>query len=402
MTSTASTQANNEKEISNDFGLSLFFGEIASTETPLSETPSAKNPTNESTATEITTTTIPTTGSPSNTSYSVDDGYSTTYKCSSKAVVTNGDEYREDESGVDMVSLILEEVVEFDYDILLTNMTDIKAVLTNFEKKLLDYVGSELIGVGCSLRNRKQRATKGTLIRRSLVDAAGAIDVTEISSEPQDEVSIDDDASCAENNESSPSDGTVCYPVTGYMTVYYSSFDSANSEKERIELNTQEIIARGMSSGDFADEYLLAVNFIGIRGEKDTQQLETSTKPNQVSKAEDLSSSSHIYLLIGVIVVAAVATIFATLLVYKRLRQVSKETVEEIVNEDSLENEENSTTNEHNAQYDDSSELCPACSVESDEETEVASNVRSTNLQHSLPSGIANQPITESDEDGDY
>lgn len=208
-------------------------------------------------------------------------------------------------------------------------------------------------------------------------------------------------ASCAEENESFPSDGTVCYPVTGYMTVYYSSFDSDNSEKERIELNTQEIIARGMSSGDFADEYLLAVNFIGIRGKEDMKQLETSTKPNQVSKAEDSLPFSHIYLLIGVIVVAAVATIFASLLVHKRLRQVSKETVEEIVNED-FANEENCTSNEHNAQHDDSSGLYPACSVESDEETEVASNVRSTKLQHSLPSGISNQPITESDEDGDY
>lgn len=94
---------------------------------------------------------------------------------------------------MDTVSLILEEVVEFDYDILLTNMTDVTAVLTNFEKNLLDYVGSELIGAGCTLRNRKQRATKGTLIRRSLVDAVGAIDVTEISSEPRDEVFIDGD-----------------------------------------------------------------------------------------------------------------------------------------------------------------------------------------------------------------
>ncbi len=209
-------------------------------------------------------------------------------------------------------------------------------------------------------------------------------------------------ASCAEVKESSPIDGTVCYPVTGYMTVYYSSYESDYSMKERVELNTQDIIARGMSSGDFDDDSLLAVNFIGIRGKDDPQQLETSTKPNQVSKGDYLSFSSHKISLIGVICAVAVATIVATLFIYKKSQQVSKDTVEEIVNEPIVENEVNSKTDEHNAPCDDASGLYPICSVESDEETEVASNVRSTTVKHSVPSGIATQPIAESDDDGDY
>ncbi len=193
MTSTVPTPRSNEEEVSNDFGLSLFFGGNASTELPHSGSPSTENPANEFPAAEATTTTTPTAGSQPNITYSVDDGNSSTYKCSPEAVVTTADGYREDESGVDVTSLILEEVVEFDYDILLTNKTDVTAAISNLERKLLYYVGSELIGTGCSLRNRKQRAMKGTLIRRTLVDTAGAIDVTEISSEPQDEVSNGDD-----------------------------------------------------------------------------------------------------------------------------------------------------------------------------------------------------------------
>ena len=134
---------------SNDFGLSLFFGEAP----PVEE-------------------------------------YSTTYRCFSNGATTNGDEYQGDEITIwvdETSSRRVEQIIEFDYDIVLTNGSNVTLELKGFQERLLNYVGSELMEFGCGVRRqRKQRALQGKLMRRSLVFIDGEVKLNEVSSEPED------------------------------------------------------------------------------------------------------------------------------------------------------------------------------------------------------------------------
>lgn len=219
---------------------------------------------------------------------------------------------------------------------------------------------------------------------------------------------LEESATCDEENIPSPTDGTECYPVTGYLTAYYTSsaFDDTSS-KDQVEIGIHEIVERGMAADALASDIVRRVHYI-VRGETEEQQLEQPTEFNSAFDQADGTTSSNIFV-IGMMIAGAVAVAIVAFTLFKRSRRTPDE---ELVNGPA---DEACTVNEIRAtdeigeineapqsleSYRNDVELYPACSVDSDEETEVVSNVRTTRSNIPL-SGLAEQAIAEGDDDGD-
>ncbi|KAL3791874.1 hypothetical protein HJC23_010734 [Cyclotella cryptica] len=69
----------------------------------------------------------------------------TSYQCSRGDLLTDGDEFAASK---------MEQVVQFDYDLTLEGGSNVDAVLANFEKVLLSFVGSQLMASDCVLGGR--------------------------------------------------------------------------------------------------------------------------------------------------------------------------------------------------------------------------------------------------------
>ena len=139
---------------------------------------------------------------------------------------------------------------------------------------------------------------------------------------------------CADKNVPSSNDETECYPITGYLTAYYtnSSPDDDTSNKEQVEMKIHDIIQRGMKNNNAltTSNSITGAHFIGVRGDiKEEQKL---SKSGATGIADEASSPRGGGLGVAVVAIAAVAVLaLAAVAIVMKQRSRKRATTDESI-----------------------------------------------------------------------
>jgi hypothetical protein len=199
------------------------------------------------------------------------------------------------------------KVVEYDYDLVIEKGSDAAIALENVQDILLRRVGKDVVS-DCSRRLAVGR-------ERQLDEMV----VQEISSAPADRVSTSssckvEDATFAAESE--------CYPVTGYISVYYSSSGDFSSDVSSIDQAVKDSVKDAIDS----DALVTDTSTVHYLGDREIFSLDSPKfSPSVVSPDNDTSTPWWVILTGSSVGVLAIA--LASVLCYKTRRSPRKNNV---------------------------------------------------------------------------
>ena len=196
------------------------------------------------------------------------------------------------------------KVVEYDYDFVVEKGSDAAIALENVQDILLRRVGKDVIS-DCSRRLAVGR-------ERQLDEMV----VQEISSAPADRVSTS--SSCKVEDATFDAE-SECYPVTGYISVYYSSSGDFSSDVSSIDQAVKDSVKDAIASGALVTD-TSTVHYLGDREIFSLDSLEPS--PSVASPDKDTSTPWWVILTGSSVGVLAIA--LGSVLCYKMRRSPRK------------------------------------------------------------------------------
>ena len=198
-------------------------------------------------------------------------------------------------------------VVEYDYDLFVESDSVLTSALAKLQHKLLQHVGSDLFS-DCSRRLADSAAYLHIATERQL----GGATVEEITSAPSDLVTIG--SSCIIEDDSSTSNTTECYPVTGYITAYYEAVENVRRLSEEDSINAAIIASVRSAMEDGVLTTLDDISGVQYLGDRDTftfasaeSYLEDETPRTAPPSFWDQSGGIIIGSSVGVVAMALVA-----------------------------------------------------------------------------------------------
>jgi hypothetical protein len=204
------------------------------------------------------------------------------------------------------------KVVEYDYDLVVEKGSDMTIALNTVQAKLLRLVGKDVVS-DCS-----RRLAVGSLnfaAERQLDEMI----IQEISSAPADTVSTS--LSC-KIKEATFAAETECYPVTGYISVYYSSSGDFGSDVSNIDQAIKYSVKDAIDGGALGTD-TSAVHYLGDR---ETFSLDSSESSPSVARPDN-DASTPWWVIIIVSSGGLVAMALACGLLYKKKRSSRKNEV---------------------------------------------------------------------------
>lgn len=210
-----------------------------------------------------------------------------------------------------------ETVVQYDYDMFVEKDSDPNVALVTLQDGLLRHVGEEVF-TDCSSSRRLVGGIKVTANRQ--LDEE--VSVQEITSAPPDKVSST--SSCTIEDATFATE-TDCYPVTGYITAYYSPSSGDENVNNDDESAVHQTVADSVK--DAMDESVLVSDTtkgVYYLGDRDTFTFDSSESylkegaPAPESSKDDTSSSTPIAGIIGGVGAGLVAVALVAVLIKKK------------------------------------------------------------------------------------
>jgi hypothetical protein len=190
------------------------------------------------------------------------------------------------------------KVVEYDYDLLIEKGSDAAIALKYVQDILLRRVGKDIVS-DCSRRLAVGR-------ERQL----DAMVIQEISSAPADTVSTS--SSCKVEDLTFAAE-FECYPVTGYITVYYSSSGDFGSDVSSIDQAVKDSVKNAIDS----DALVTDTSTVHYLGDRETFSLDSPESSPSVASPDNDTSTPWWVILTGSSV-GVLAIVLAAVLCYKK------------------------------------------------------------------------------------
>ncbi|KAL3785531.1 hypothetical protein ACHAW5_005140 [Stephanodiscus triporus] len=194
------------------------------------------------------------------------------------------------------------KVVEYDYDLVVEKGSDVTIALNTVQAKLLPLVGKDVVS-DCS---RRLAGSLNFAAERQLDEMV----IQEISSAPADTFSTS--LSC-KIKEATFAAETECYPVTGYISVYYLSSGDFGSDVSNIDQAIKYSVKDAIDGGALGTD-TCAVHYLGDR---ETFYLDSSESSPSVARPDN-DASTPWWVIIIVSSVGFVAMALACGFLYKK------------------------------------------------------------------------------------
>jgi hypothetical protein len=213
-------------------------------------------------------------------------------------------------------------IIQFDYDLLVSSSTKkpIKSILVEFEKLLLQRVGSNV----CS--NTTHQEGRNVMLRhrrRRLVGEDAASSLKELSSLPNDEVV--EDMKCSTKTTSTSDINIACHPINGYMTSSTSTLFDDDIERQILNTIKSSMDFYVENENPFDSVDIVGVNYVGVR---DSSLEESNLVDNNTNAMNAATTSSSSALskgeLAGVIIGCILGILFSAIITIRWYNKHSK------------------------------------------------------------------------------